>query len=88
VQKEEIHDPQSEDAEHKSFLKLKHKLMVNRDGKSTSQNKHIINAETFNLRETRSIPINQGVRGGNIKDIKLEVRNGSFLRPKNYLLAE
>jgi len=45
--------------------------MVNREGKSNSQNKNIPNAETFNMRETKSIPINTAVRGGNVKDIKL-----------------
>lgn len=70
VQREEVHEGQTEDAEHKSFLKLKHKLMANREGKSTSQNKQVLNADTFNLREMRSIPMNQGGRS-NVKDIKL-----------------
>ena len=88
MQKEELQAQQMpSDMDIDTFQKLKDKLALNRDSKSSSQNSPTpLSFAPFGIREPK--PANPVKPASNIKELRLEVRNGSFLKPKNYLISD
>jgi hypothetical protein len=63
-------------------------LTINQKEKSSSQNSYCPTLVEINPFYNGPISIQPPTRLiGNVKDIKLQMRNGSFLKPKNYLYA-
>jgi len=71
-----------------AFQQFKQKLTINREEKSSSQNSYSPTAVEINLFNNGPISMNPPMRiVGNMRDVKLQIRNGSFLKPKNYMYA-
>lgn len=82
--------------DNEQFKKLKNRLEQGngiRDVKSNNSNINVLAIQmpptfgSFGIRELKPAVANVPRHNSNLRDLKLEIRNGSFVRPKNYLLS-
>lgn len=75
--------------DHETFQKIKQKISVSKEAKSSSNgNYHPLSKDYKQTALTPMKPNAQANLVGGIQCLKIEVRNGSFLKPKNYLISD
>lgn len=79
------------DQDSQAFQKLKHKIH-SKEGKSSSQGgyPHLNRDKPLALTPGKGIhpPIIPTLQSGGVQCIKIEMKNGSFVKPKNYMLSD